>query len=103
MSVRSAAEMLRPEHAEHLARLHIPSEMLETAGVRSVTDAEGRETLGLHGYRGAELCGILFPYLSPLAGTGVGGRIRLDHPLPDDGKYISELGCRHFFFPPRVG
>ena len=103
MSVRSATETLRPDHAEHLARFRIPAEMLETAGVRSVTDAEGREALGLHGYQGVDLGGILFPYLSPLTGTRVGGRIRLDHPLPDDGKYISELGCRRFFFPPHVG
>ncbi|HEV2521804.1 MAG TPA: DUF3987 domain-containing protein [Candidatus Acidoferrales bacterium] len=102
MSVRSAAEMLRQEHAEHLARFHIPPEMLETTGVRSVTDVEGREALGLQGYLGADLAGILIPYLSPSTGTRVGGRIRLDHPLSDGGKYISESGCRHFFFPPHV-
>jgi hypothetical protein len=90
-----------PDHAEHLARFRIPVEMLIAAGVRSVTDAEARETLGIKGHRGADLGGILFPYLSPITGDRVGGRIRLDHPLPDDGsKYISEPGCRHLFFPP---
>lgn len=84
-----------------LARFRIPPEILEAAYVRSVTDAEGRETLGLHGHQGANLGGILFPYLSPLTGVRVGGPIRLDHPLPGDGgKYISEPGCRHFFFTP---
>jgi putative DNA primase/helicase len=102
MSVHSANDVLRPNHAEHLARFHIPSEILEMAGVRSVTDFEGREVLGLQGYQGADLAGILFPYLSPSTGTRVGGRIRLDCPLPDGGKYISESGCRHFFFPPGV-
>lgn len=102
MSVRSATEMLRPEHAEHLAKFRIPLEIIQAAGLRSVTDTEARETLGLHGYKSACLNGILFPYLSPLNGARFGGRIRLDHSLPDGGKYISELGCRHFFFPPRV-
>ncbi len=84
-------------------RFRIPRESLEVAGVRFVTDAEARETLGINGHRGADLAGILFPYLSPIAGEHVGGRIRLDHSLPDDGgKYISELGCHHLFFPPHV-
>jgi hypothetical protein len=78
--------------------------MLEAAGVRSVTDAEARETLGINGQSTAELAGILFPYLSPITGERIGGRIRLDHLLPDDsGKYISEPGCHHLFFPPHVG
>jgi uncharacterized protein DUF3854 len=94
---------LTTEHAASLARFRIPSEMLEAAGVRSVSDIEAREVLGLNGHRGAHLAGILFPYLSPITGERIGGRIRLDNPLPDDGgKYISEPGCRHFFFPPQV-
>jgi hypothetical protein len=58
--------------------------------------------LGLHGYQGADLEGILFPYFSPTTGVRVGGRLRLDHPLPDGGKYISEPGCRHLYFPPGI-
>ena len=92
------ALMLRTEHAETLARLHITNEILEAAGVRSVTDIEARETLGLKG--DADLAGILFPYLSPITRERIGGRIRLDHPLPDGAKYVSEPGCRHLFFPP---
>jgi hypothetical protein len=100
MNVRSAVEMLWPDHAEHLAGFRVPPEMLEAAGIRSVSDAEARVMLGLHGHRGADLGGILFPYFSPLTGARAGGRIRLDHLLPDDGKYISEPGCRHLFFAP---
>ena len=99
-----AALVLRPEHVETLAPLKITGEMFDAAGVGSVTDAEAREILGINGHSGADLAGILFPYLSPLTGQRVGGRIRLDHPLPDDsGKYISEAGCHHLFFPPQVG
>jgi hypothetical protein len=98
----STSHPLRPEHAETLARLLIQSDMLKAAGVVSLTDTEARETLGLKGYRGADLSGILFPYLSPRKGLRVGGRIRLDNPLPDGGKYISEPGCRHLFFPPNI-
>ncbi|MFZ0641088.1 MAG: DUF3854 domain-containing protein [Candidatus Acidiferrales bacterium] len=74
--------------------------MLEVAGIQSVTDAEAREILGLHGHHGSDLGGILIPYRHPLAGGRVGARIRLDHALPDGGKYISEPGCRQLFFPP---
>lgn len=94
----STSHPLHPEHAETLARLRIQSDMLEAAGVVSLTDTEVRETLGLKGYRGADLSGIFFPYLSPVTRQRVGGRIRLDNPLPDGGKYISEPGCRHLFF-----
>jgi hypothetical protein len=38
--------MLRPEHAARLAQFRIPPEVLESAGVRSVTHAEPDETLG---------------------------------------------------------
>jgi Domain of unknown function (DUF3854) len=76
--------------------------MLEAAGVRSITDLEAREMFGVHGHNSADLGGILFPYLSPVTGERVGGRIRLDTPLLDGGKYLGEQNCRHFFFPPDV-
>jgi hypothetical protein len=99
--VRPAVEMLRSEHAETLARFRIPHVMLKAAGVRSVSDREAREMFGLQSHQEADLSGILYPYLSPLTGSRVGGRIRLDHRLPGDGgKYISEPGCRHLFFAP---
>lgn len=86
--------MLRPEHADHLAQFHIPSKMLEAAGVRSVTDAEARDALGLSG--------VLFPYYSPVTGEQRGGCIRLGRQLSGSGKYVSEPGCRHLYFPPDV-
>jgi hypothetical protein len=94
--------MLRPEHAEHLARFRIPPEMLEAAGVRSVIDTEAREGLGLCSHRGVDLSGVLFPYYSPATGERTGGRLRLDRQLSRGSKYLSEPGCRHLFFPPGV-
>lgn len=96
----STPHSLRPQHAEHLLQFKIPLEMIEAASVHSVSDTEARETLGVQGHHRADLGGILFPYNHPLTGVRVGGRIRLDHPLPDGGKYISEAGCRHLFFAP---
>jgi hypothetical protein len=94
---------LRPEHSEHLTRFRITSELIEAAGVRSVSDSEAREKLGINGYRDADLSGILFPYLSPVTGKRIGGRVRLDTPRPDAPKYIMEQGVRHLFFLPRAG
>ncbi|MGC2284445.1 MAG: DUF3987 domain-containing protein [Candidatus Acidiferrum sp.] len=100
--MRSATEMLHLGHAEHLATFRIPSAILEGAGVESVTDSDARGRLGLNGHHNDDLGGILFPYRSPLTGERTGGRIRLDRPLSVGGKYISEPGCRHLFFPPDV-
>jgi hypothetical protein len=92
---------LEEDHAAHLGRFRIPADLLERAGVRSVSDFEVRELFGINGhYRGHDLAGILFPYLSPLDGRRTGGRVRLDCPLSGSGKYLSEPGCRHIFFPP---
>jgi hypothetical protein len=100
VSTIGVAAALTAEHAEHLAQFRIPTEMLETAGVRSVSDFEARDMFGIHGHSGADLAGISFPYLSPITGKRVGGRIRLDYPLPEGARYLSESGCRHLFFPP---
>ena len=96
----STPQPLRPQHAEHLARFSIPPDMLEAARLQSVTDVETREIFGLLGHHGADLGGILFLCMHPLTGWRVGGRIRLDHLLPDGSKYISEQGCRHLFLAP---
>src|ERR1700680_3237301 len=80
------ALMLRTEHAETLARLHITNEILEAAGVRSVTDIEARETLGLKG--DADLAGILFPYLSPITRERIGGRLRLNPPAAEGAQIV---------------
>ena len=102
MSNTGSAAAFTAEHAEHLAQFRIPPEMLTAAGVCSVTNSEAREILGINGHRDAELSGTLFPYRHPVTGERCGGRIRLDTPLADGGKYISEPGCRHFFFAPGV-
>jgi hypothetical protein len=96
----STSRPLSTKHAEHLAQFRIPPELLEAAGVRSLSNFEAREELGIHGYRGADVAGIFFPYLSPITGNCAGGRIRLDCPLPNGARYISEAGCRHLFFSP---
>lgn len=90
--------MLTEAHAKLLAQFRIPTEMLEAGGISSVNDVETRELLGVHGRRGQDLSGILFPYLDPITGKRTGARVRLDH--PDDGmKYLMEEGCRNLFFP----
>jgi uncharacterized protein DUF3854 len=92
---------LNAKHFAHLSNFHIPIELLEAAGVCSATDAEVRELLGLNGFHAGEnLDGILFPYLDPTTGRRVGARVRLDRPLDDGGKYVSEPRCKHIFFPP---
>jgi hypothetical protein len=101
--IAALVRMLRPEHADHFTRLRIAPETLERAGVRSVTDLECREMLSANGHRGCDLSGILFPYFQPTSGERVGARVRLDCPLPNGGKYLSEAGCRHLFFPPHAG
>jgi P4 family phage/plasmid primase-like protien len=91
---------LRQEHADHLARFRIPSELLAGAGVRSVSDSEARTELGLNGLEKGHNCsGILFPYFAP-GGERAGGRVRLDLPLTSGGKYVSEPQCKHLYFPP---
>jgi Protein of unknown function (DUF3987)/Domain of unknown function (DUF3854) len=100
VSCNLTAASLRPEHGEHLSRFGIPKDILAAAEVQSVTNNEARVVLGLHGYVDADLSGILFNYLLPTTRDRVGARVRLDHPLPDGGKYMSEKGCRHYFFPP---
>jgi hypothetical protein len=91
---------LFPDHAAALAKFKIPRAALDAAGVQSVTDTECREALGIHGYGGADLSGILFPYRDPRSGQRIGARVRLDRPLSGGGKYLSEPGCRWLFIPP---
>jgi hypothetical protein len=92
---------LRPEHAEHLAKFGIPPELIRAVGIRSVSDAAARELLGLNGpHRGEDYRGIYFPYINPVTGNRVDARLRLDKPTLDSGRYMSERGSRHFFFPP---
>ena len=92
---------------ERFAKLRIPPELLERAGVRRVTDHEAREEYGIRG--SGDMAGISFPYYDPL--TMANGRrrhyvrIRRDHPEFEDGrvikKYVAPYGDRkHLYFPP---
>lgn len=93
--------MLLEKHKQHLERFRIPMEMLKAAKVESVTDTKAREAIAVQGRFPDDLAGIFFPYLSPLTGERKGGRIRLDKPAAsDEAKYLSEMFCRHLFFPP---
>jgi len=86
--------------AELSERFRIPSEVLEAAGVRHATDNDVRELLGVHGRTGQDLSGIVFPYRDPRDGRVLSHRVRLDTAVADGQKYLSEQGCRVFFFPP---
>lgn len=91
--------MLCPEHAEHFARFGITPKLIETAGIRSVTDFEARELLSVNGnHRGEKLAGIYFPSFDPQSGQRNGARIRLDNPINGAQKYIAETGSRHLYF-----
>jgi hypothetical protein len=86
--------------AELSERFRIPHELLESVSVRNVTNAEVRELLGVHGRSGQDLSGIAFPYRDPRDGRVLSHRVRLDTPVADGQKYLSEQGCRALFFPP---
>jgi hypothetical protein len=111
MSGESAAATppaLRPGHVEVFARVHVGERLLTAAGIRSVTDSEARD-FGFRFSSGADLSGILFPYLDPEASRRTTARLRRDHPELDatgrpEGKYVSPYGDnRHLYFPPGAG
>lgn len=84
-------------------RFRIPRDLLDSAGVRHATDAEVRELLGVRGRVGQDLSGLVFPYRDPRDGHRLSHRVRLDMPLADGQRYLSEQGCRALFFPPMRG
>jgi hypothetical protein len=92
---------------DNFAKLSIPAELLEQAGIVRVTDRQARDTYGIKG--GGDMAGIAFPYFDP--GTMGNGRrrhyvrIRRDHPEIEDGKekkkYVAPYDDRkHLYFPP---
>ena len=99
----SSARVASMTVAELSERFRMPRELLETAGVRHATDAEVRELLGVHGRAGQDLSGIVFPYSNPRESRVVSHRVRLDTPVADGQKYLSEQGCRALFFSPIRG
>ena len=100
---------LAPTDLDAFATFGIGPELLEAAGVCRVTDSEARGLWGIRYRAGADLSGILFPYVDPVSGHRVTARLRRDH--PDEGqdgnpraKYLSPFGDnRHLFFAPGSG
>src|SRR5437867_1688736 len=64
-------------------KIRVPTDLLEEAGIRRVTNREARDE---YGFRfGGDLEGVLFPYVTP-SGDRVNGRIRRDRPDVENGK-----------------
>jgi AAA domain/Domain of unknown function (DUF3854) len=87
---------------ERLAVFKIPHGLLEAAGVRSASDTQVRELLGVHGRTRQDLSGMVFPYRDPRDGRTLSHRVRLDSPV-DRQKYLSAQGSRTLFFAPIQG
>jgi uncharacterized protein DUF3631 len=92
---------------EDFARLSIPAELLDLAGVVRVSDSEARSTFGIKG--GGDMAGIAFQYFDPETMSNgrrrIYVRIRRDHPELEDGKlkkkYVAPYGDRkRLYFPP---
>lgn len=92
---------------EGFAKLSIPAELLDLAGVVRVTDSEARTTYGIKG--SGNMAGIAFPYFEPETMSNgrrrTSVRIRRDHPELEDGKakrkYVAPYGDRkRLYFPP---
>jgi hypothetical protein len=86
--------------AEKLARFRIDLQTVVTADVRYASDYEVRELLGIHCRTGQHLAGLVFPCRDPRNDRVLGHRVRLDTPLTDGQKYLSEQGCRALYFAP---
>ena len=98
---------MTPADVDLFARLGIPPELLERAGIVRVTDRQAREEFGIRG--SGDMAGVAFPYFDPE--TMANGRrrnyvrIRRDYPEIEGGKekkkYVAPYGDRkHFYFPP---
>lgn len=100
------AGLLNERHLRALTAFGIPAELLGAAGVRSITDAEARNTYGIRFQTSSTLSGILFPYIHPIELRRVSCRLRRDHPEYDaDGKprnkYLSSYGdWKNLYFCP---
>ncbi|MGA3317135.1 MAG: hypothetical protein ABSC64_11945 [Candidatus Korobacteraceae bacterium] len=95
---------LRTVHLEMFAHLGIGPELLEQAGVISVTDEQARTEYGITGAFGQDMSGIMFPYFDPLADKKrVTCRLRRDNPEIENAKpkkkYLAPYGDhRHLYF-----
>jgi hypothetical protein len=98
-------DRLTPDDLAAFHRLGIPSELLEAAYVRRVSDREARDDYGIKASAAADLSGIVFPYFSIVTDLRAGVRLRRDNPEIEAGKeknkYLSAYGDRkHLYFPP---
>lgn len=99
------ASRLTQRDVEMFARLGIGPSLLDAAGICRVTDAEARQW-GIRFSAGADLSGMMIPYVHPLTQHRVTCRLRRDHPeVGTDGKvkdkYLSPQGDnRHLHFLP---
>jgi hypothetical protein len=96
--------VLRPADLVAFEGLGVPTELLEHAGIRRVTDREARDDCGIHFNRVADLAGILFPGCHPESAVLRGYRVLRDHPEIEAGKpkdkYVSSKDLHHWFFLP---
>jgi len=93
---------------ERLARCFILRELADAAFLRRVTDAQGRELIGINGRRG-DFSGIVYPYVQPANGEICEYRLRRDYPDLEDhdgmviekNKYMTAPGSgnRLYFVP----
>lgn len=101
ISKSAIGEDLTPADRSNHAALGIEPDLLGTAGVRRVTDAQARE-LGLSGPAHRDLGGVVYPYLDPATGQRHTCRVRRDHPEIEDGKakdkYLSAFGDRKHLY-----
>jgi len=94
---------LLKHHRDRLVRFGITDEILEAAGVRSVSDREARES-GIVGPRSSDLSGLLFQHRHPASGAVRAVRVRRDNPEIEGGKpkakYLSSRDRNCLYFPP---
>jgi hypothetical protein len=74
--------LLSSDDLAMFAKIGVPTELLDQADVCRVTDAEARVTYGceLKVLPGADMSGIIFPYLNSLNGLRSSARLRRDNP-----------------------
>jgi predicted P-loop ATPase len=88
------------------AKIGVPPEMVEQAGIVRVTDAEARTGYGFNGT--GSNAGLLYPYRDPETGQFYTARLRRDNPPMKDGKpdakYLAQAGRpKHLFLIPGTG
>lgn len=91
---------------EMFAKIGVPPEMAEQAGIVRVTDEQARTVYGFNG--AGNNAGLLYPYRDPETGQFYTARLRRDNPPTKDGKveakYLAQAGRpKHLFLMPGTG